>query len=801
MQACARGVLIALLFCAGMAGPAAAQKAINDFVNYRNQQKWPEALEVIRKEIDSPAAAGSAYLSDIRVLGLSALANYVSQHELEPDMDAEATRYYEDGLKYAQNDVQRKAQVHHGLVLFYSLSSRNGLAIPYMKKELAAWQALNDTYQVLIAYDALASAYYDMGETALGLYYREKALEIAAEFFVVGERPDDQNQWLNYDNLLQKHADNIAAPGRAEDLKRIFALREAIAKKYLAFASLTYMQKAKLFAVAEESDLAQAALRTSKALWAEEQKQLAGKPQLKHFDERMQIDFICAHAQILYEAGMRSEARHSAQRCEQAWQASGMSLGASTLGLIGAIYEAGGDSTSAVRVYRASIEGFERTRSSFPVAERAAFFRQGVSRRPYWGLIRTLAGRASTSGNNADFLTALHATERIRARQFGELADPDAPDLVTLDDLQRLQRGLDPDAVVLNYIVTDESIVLNAFTHDRWRTKVIPFARDGFRARIRLIVTRLADPHSGTSDFEPLLLELSRVIITPVADLIGDRSQVLVLTDGELNLVPFGLWSLDPQSYRPLIQLKTVSALPSLRFLVRPHDGAQRAVDGLFALADPVYPDPSMVGEVPATVIRAVTRSDGFRSYFAPLPETRSEVEAISSLLPTQMKTLLLGSEALESKVKQTPLSRYRFVHFATHGILGGDVPGIVEPALVLGREASQDGFLKASEAEGLELNAGLTVLSACNTGSGEFVHGEGVMGLSRAFLIAGSDAVLVSLWSVASKATEDLMVRFYRHIQDGVPPAAALRHAKLEMMETLPHPFFWAPFIIVGRT
>ena len=131
----------------------------------------------------------------------------------------------------------------------------------------------------------------------------------------------------------------------------------------------------------------------------------------------------------------------------------------------------------------------------------------------------------------------------------------------------------------------------------------------------------------------------------------------------------------------------------------------------------------------------------------------------------------------------------------------GGEVPGVGEPALVLGREDSEDGFLKASEAERLSLNAELTVLSACNTGSGEYVNGEGVMGISRSFLIAGSKSVLVSLWPVASKATEDLMVLFYGYIQDDVPADTALRAAKQDIMDTRPHPFFWAPFILVGRS
>ena len=137
---------------------------------------------------------------------------------------------------------------------------------------------------------------------------------------------------------------------------------------------------------------------------------------------------------------------------------------------------------------------------------------------------------------------------------------------------------------------------------------------------------------------------------------------------------------------------------------------------------------------------------------------------------------------------------------------LGGEVPGVGEPALVLGEEPNEDGFLTSSEVGKLKIGAELTVLSACNTGSGEFVTGEGVMGMSRAFLAAGSRSVVVSLWPVASKQTERLMVDFYRHLRGGKPAAEALRAAKLDLIEQArktgsieAHPFFWAPFILLG--
>ena len=224
------------------------------------------------------------------------------------------------------------------------------------------------------------------------------------------------------------------------------------------------------------------------------------------------------------------------------------------------------------------------------------------------------------------------------------------------------------------------------------------------------------------------------------------------------------------------------------------------------AIADPRYTQPTSIADVSLEEVKEATRSSRYLSYFQPLPETRSEAEAIARMFGGQTVHLMLGDQALESKVNGSDLKPFGFLHFATHGILGGEVPGLSEPALVLGNEPGEDGFLTSSEVGKLSLNAELTVLSACNTGSGEFVTGEGVMGMSRAFLVAGSRSVVVSLWPVASEETVRLMTGFYRQLKAGKNADEALRETKLKMIEAARksgskegHPFYWAPFIILG--
>ena len=293
-------------------------------------------------------------------------------------------------------------------------------------------------------------------------------------------------------------------------------------------------------------------------------------------------------------------------------------------------------------------------------------------------------------------------------------------------------------------------------------------------------------------------------MLSPVAGVLQARAELIVLPDGVLNLIPFDLLSVDAGGYRPLAQTHRVRLAPSLRFAGRPQQPPR--VKGLLAVADPKYQQPAAIAGVARAELELATRGSRYLDYFKPLPETRTEAQAIGRLFGGLTVQTLLGEAATESAVKRMPLRSFSHLHFATHGILGEEVPGIGEPALVLAAEPNEDGFLTASEIAALKIDADLAVLSACNTGSGEYVTGEGVMGLSRAFLIAGSRAVVVSLWPVASQATERLMVAFYANLRTGQDVHEALRTAKLKLRDDAvransieQHPMFWAPFVVFG--
>jgi CHAT domain-containing protein len=203
------------------------------------------------------------------------------------------------------------------------------------------------------------------------------------------------------------------------------------------------------------------------------------------------------------------------------------------------------------------------------------------------------------------------------------------------------------------------------------------------------------------------------------------------------------------------------------------------------------------------TTAAATTTMQGLP--LARLNGTRTEADQISKLVKASggQADLWLDLNASEENIETRDVNSYRVIHIATHGLLNADRPQFTGVVLSLIGNETADGFLRTDEVFNLKLGAPLVMLSACETGLGKEKRGEGVMGLTRAFLYAGAPTVGVSLWSVADKSTADLMTEFYRRLfaAQGVSSSAAMREAQLSMITGKKYsaPFFWAPFVLVG--
>jgi CHAT domain-containing protein len=198
----------------------------------------------------------------------------------------------------------------------------------------------------------------------------------------------------------------------------------------------------------------------------------------------------------------------------------------------------------------------------------------------------------------------------------------------------------------------------------------------------------------------------------------------------------------------------------------------------------------------------------------ARLAGTRSEAEQIVKLAKSAggQADVWLDLDASEENLEARDISKYRILHIATHGLLNAERPQFTGLVLSLIGNKTEDGFLRTDEVFNLRLGSPLVMLSACETGLGKEKRGEGIMGLTRAFMYAGAPTVGVSLWSVADKSTAELMADFYKRLLDpssgttsasstGVSASAAMREAQLAMIAGKKYsaPFYWAPFVLVG--
>lgn len=759
------------------------------------------ALREIRLEIARTPPPANAIQVEARGLAIAVLRDYQRFHGVSEALDREVERYHQEALELTAGDEAQQTAVNYVYATYLSGTGRNGKAIPYLRAELDFWKRAGSSYHVIKSLDALASTYDVMGDLTLRDHYRSEALSRARVYFVFPSRPSERQQWQGNEQFLYHAAAELASDGKAAELRQLWSETRAITDRFSADPQRSYLTMAEFFGAAGDS-------ASANEVFAAAEQQPSGT------DRQPSADLICTKAIVDFWSGRTRDATAGFDTCFQRRQSLGRSLSPGTAHLSAMAFEHAGDFDRAIDLYGESTRMLEQTRESFSVAERAAFFR-GTARKTYWGLIRTAIRRVSRSGSETDFLAALSASELVRARQLGDRIDA-APIAISESTLVELREALAPDEVVLDFLLTDTAIIVFGFARGEFEAKIIDYEARALAAEIKAVAALFTSPQSAPAEIGASMAKISRQLLAPVASLLRGKRRIVALPDGVLNLVPFDLLDDPTHPGSPLIDNYIVLTAPSLRFVARAR--RQRAPDAqreFVAVADPAYGSGLEIAGMRLSELPSGKRGLGFKDYFEALPETRTEVQRIAALMGSGRTRLAMGRDATESFLKHADLRGYRFVHLATHGILGGEVPGIAEPSLVMAGEKGQDGFFTASEAAELKLDAELTVLSACKTGVGEYVTGEGVMAMSRSFLLTGSQAVAVSLWDVDSAATEELMVAFYRQLLAGADLASALRTAKLEIVTGQPtvardeltvgraanrrHPYYWSGFVLVG--
>ncbi len=408
---------------------------------------------------------------------------------------------------------------------------------------------------------------------------------------------------------------------------------------------------------------------------------------------------------------------------------------------------------------------------------------------------------------------------------------------LSLQEIQ--QQALDDNALLLEYSLGEERSYLWAVTKSEIASYELPRRAEvealANQVRDRLTTPRFVEGESfeqrqtrlneSETKYWQSASSLSKILLGPAAAQLENK-QLIVVADGALQYIPFGALP-DPQSTDdsrvPLMVDHQVTYQPSastLATLRNKIESRQPASNMLAVFADPVFErDDSRLSAAKETIAKdsdEQNRADAHRALrdvgvagdgrgIPRLFASRDEANAIMAVTPGKLSLKAIGFEANKGLATGPELSRYRIIHFATHGILDNDTPELSGLVLSLFDKDGQpqDGFLRLNDIYNLDLPADLVVLSACNSALGKPIKGEGLIGLTRGFMYAGAARVMASLWKVDDEATAELIKHFYQEmLAEKKSPAEALRQAQITMwgQKRWQSPYFWAPFVLQGE-
>ena len=303
--------------------------------------------------------------------------------------------------------------------------------------------------------------------------------------------------------------------------------------------------------------------------------------------------------------------------------------------------------------------------------------------------------------------------------------------------------------------------------------------RDKNGKKIQCELNELIDAHGRY----PLLQLLYQILISPIADLLppDPHTPLIIIPHYGLFLVPFS--ALQDAKNRYLIEQHTLLTAPSIEILELTHQRQQslsRVNQSALVVGDPSID--AQFTQPPYNL--------------KPIPAAKQAAEAIATLLQTQAITGKMATKArILNQMKTASL-----IHISAHGLLDDFHKSGIPGTIILAPDNRDNGALNAAEIISLTLNAEFVVLSACSTGKGE-ITGDGIIGLSRCFILAGVPSLIVSLWDMGAYSAKRIMIEFYRNLAQGDDKATALRQAILKTKEVFDCPADWAAFTLIGET
>lgn len=816
--------------------------------------RYDKAIEYLEQALTIYRAVKDRSGEGIAIISLGNVYYIVSRYE-------KAIEYYEQSVaisREAKNRVSEGTALNN-LGLSYTNLNRHEKAIEYFEQALSMAREDNDLGAEGEILNNLGIAYGSLDRFERAIEYLEQALAIERKV---------KNRW-GEGNTLNFLGGDYYSLGRYEKaieyLEQALAIHREVQNRFGEGIALNTLGKA--YSKTSRNERAIGYYEQALAINREVKNRLSEADTLYNWAlaERAQGNFPAARTRV--EESLRVNESTRSEVISPESRASFLTAVQSSYQLYTDVLmrQHQAEPTKGFDALAIEVSERQRARSLLDLlAEAGADRRQGVDP----ALIERESSLGKQLNDKAGLLMQADKPEQVDAlkKEIGQLENDyereqaairkASPKYAALTQpqplkLKEIQAQLDADTLLLEYALGEDRSYLWAITRDSLASYDLPKEELVQRSALQVyeMLTARNTKKRGETDLQqkariedaeakvPAASQaLSQMLLGPAAAQLGDKRLVIV-ADGALQYIPFamlpvpvvgGQSSVAKSIGQPLIVGHEVVSLPSASALAIQRTelaGRQPAPKMLAVIADPVFDRTDVRFKSKTSVAedkllaqagkQADTRSLEYiadpsatekgRMVIRRLPFSRQEANGLMALTPRNLSFRATDFQASRSTVLSGELAQYRYVHFATHGLLDTERPGL--SALVLSTVDAdgkpQNGFLRANDIYNMKLPAELVVLSACQTGLGKEVKGEGLIGLTRGFMYAGAKRVVVSLWSVNDKATSDLMTNFYRGmLKNNYRPAAALRAAQIEMwkQKKWQSPYYWAAFTMQGE-
>jgi len=809
---------------------------------YSGMNTIPAAFDLLNQALSLTRAIGDRHAEAVALRALGNLQTKLGENQQAFNLFLQALE-----ILAAVDDPYLKATVLGGLAYSYESASEKRRALEYYEQALAIFKSLSAHWGVAEAELPIGAIYHTLGDSEKALNHYQQALTLFQSLKIARwEAMTLRNIGLVYDTIGDNHKalahyrQSLSLTRAGQDQRYVAYTISYIGRIYErggdVLKALSYYRRAlQLSRVGAD--------RGGEALM------LSNLARLER--GRGNLDKARAHVEAAIEIAESLRAKLGSLDLRATYFASARQYYDLYIDILMRLHERCPDAKFDIAAFEASEKA--RGRSLLEsLREARVDIRQGADpalldqERKLQQLLNAKAENQArlitgNQGAEADALakeiaqiTAQYDEVKARIRSSSaRYAALKQPQPLSLGEIQ--QRVLDDDSLLLEYALGDDRSYLWAVTRTGLFSFVLPGRaeiEDAARRYYSLLTAGQMTPGERLTQYQARVTQaeaqigaanatLSGFLLGAVASKLTYR-RMLVVADGALQYIPFQALTapnLGGGGQEPLIFRHEVVNEPSASALALLLDETARrkpAPNAVAVLADPVFePDDPRLRSASAaqgaraekpTELHQALRDIGVTGGEIPrLFASREEAKAILAVAPWRSYFKATDFEASRATATGRDLSKYRIIHFATHGFLNNEHPelsGIVL-SLVDREGRPQDGFLRLHDIYNLQLPVDLVVLSACNTGLGKDVKGEGLIGLTRGFMYAGAAGVVASLWKVDDEATAALMQRFYEHmLKKGLAPAAALRESQLAMLKEKRwrSPYYWAGFVIQGQ-